>query len=112
MKKMKLSLKHLEVNSFEVSGKPTSLGTVKGNLTATESIRCLSELGCNTDEKTCGLTCINTCANSCQGTCEFTCPDTCNNNTCLQSCEICTPPTSQDTCDVFNCKDTRIIVCH
>ncbi len=88
MKKLKLDLDQLSVESFDTaptrSGQPD--GTVKGFATLPEIITCF------TCDATCSLTCELTCddptcstcnGNTCEGTCGgHTCNGTCGENTC------------------------------
>ncbi len=89
MKKLKLDLKDLKVESFEaVTLRNIKKGTVAANAPLTE--------GCPpTDGQTCPNTCYNTCANTCANTCGGTCP----NNTCANTCPDTCWPETQAECD-------------
>lgn len=93
MKKIRLSLSELKVDSFETIKQPKNIGTIKGNLTATESPQCKSEYDCNT-YKTCDATCLDLCdPPPSNNTCDISC-----NGTCV-SCV---------TCIVFDCKTINL----
>ncbi len=93
MKKLKLNLDDIKVESFETSANNLSaVGTVKGNATLTEYVTCN---GCT--HITCGNTCGNTCnGNTCDGN---TCDGTCDGNTCDGTCNVSCFGTCNDTCD-------------
>ncbi|HYR09772.1 MAG TPA: hypothetical protein VEQ60_18495 [Longimicrobium sp.] len=86
MKKMKLSLEQLAVDSFDTSAAPAKRGTVFGE-----------QCTCPTN---CTCPCMGTCAESCNGTCDYhyTCPATCYGGTCEHTCEQTCP--ALHTCDL------------
>ncbi len=94
MKKLKLSLDDLEVESFETTPEiADTKGTVVGygGGTAWGETCVASECG------SCGGTCFETCGNTCGGTCGRSCGGSCV-NTCLGTC-LCPPgPSGEDTC--------------
>ena len=88
MKKLKLHLEDLRIDSFQTSPPEKPKGTVFG-----EQCTCWTQCtcpGCPTCDAscngTCGASCNGTCAASCGGTCDYTCGNTCdytcNANTC------------------------------
>jgi hypothetical protein len=84
MKKLKLRLDDLRIDSFSTTRAQEPGGTVFG-----EQCTCQTQCTCpgNTCDGTCGDTCPNTCV---------TCPDTCF--TCPLSCV----PSCLGTCDYFD----------
>ena len=82
MKKMRLDIEQLAVESFGTAGPARPRGTVRGHVPETQLYpTCyLTECGQNT--------CAETCGNSCHGTCgEATCGEaTCGGATCI-TCE-------------------------
>jgi len=108
MKKIKLDLDKLVVDSFEVAPALDAPGTVQGYL-ITENTRraCSCAASCDgtcyatcdtcdascagTCAATCGATCQTcagqyTCNESCGGTCDFSCGDSCFGPSCFDSC--------------------------
>ncbi len=90
MKKLKLNLEDLTVESFEIKNDPEEFGTVKGFGKSFGVSGCLPE--CPSDW---------TCDATCPDTCEYTCDDpTCGGYTCYQTCDgggyTCPP---RFTCD-------------
>lgn len=88
MKKLKLRMDALRVESFEtVAGPGAARGTVRGNeptagCTETANPECTQAFACETYgdctmygscEGTCGNSCVDTCQVSCYGTCDETC---------------------------------------
>ncbi len=106
MKKLKLSLDDLEVESFETTPEITDTkGTVMGYGVNGFEDTCPTECTCDTcvcpgtGGNSCGGTCVSTCVSTC-GTCGGTCGNTCGNTcdgTCLATC-FCPPGPSGDTC--------------
>ena len=98
MKKLKLDLDDLKVESFETTPEVSnSRGTVVGygfntfgRCETFDLLTCFEP--CETN--TCGHTCANTCANTCGSTCGNTCGATCG-STCGSTCGC--PPTDTDT---------------
>ncbi len=82
MKKLKLNLDDLKVESFETTPEqPKPKGTVVGNAEPTELQPCdysenPTDCLCVTYAATCPNTCYNTCASTCS-TCGSTCEQTC-----------------------------------
>jgi hypothetical protein len=104
MKKLKLDLDDLRVDSFDTTPAAAAgeRGTVHGQYPETYR-------GCNTDEETCDScfgSCGDTCGYSCNGTCG-TCAESCNGtcNTCYTNCGSCP---GQWSCDpsCYSCCDT------
>jgi hypothetical protein len=100
MKKMKLNVEALAVESFDTSGDAPKRGTVFG-----EQCTCYTDCtcpGCNTCDESCNGTCAgqHTCGgqNTCggQATCDATC-DTCYYTGCAYSCFDC-PTGSSGIC--------------
>lgn len=79
MKKLKLALDDLAVETFDTTPAAREKGTVVGEQ---EPCTCPTQCTCPT---------CPTCCN----TCEATCPYTCDDNTCANTCE--------NTCDDFTC---------
>ena len=102
MKKLKLNLDDLKVESFQVTPEDEAAGegTVEGYCYDCETFFGPSCRVCPTDvctnntlcgQNTCAATCPNTCPNTCANTCPNTCAHTCAGNTCVG-------PTCFDTC--------------
>lgn len=103
MKKLRLELDALRVESFDTAGGAGGRGTVQGhNVTYGESWDWPCEpvdsdytadpAQCQTQAYTCAASCNGTC-HSCNGTCHScyaTCYGSCQ-RTCDNSCEICIP---------------------
>ena len=87
MKKLKLRLEDLKVESFETApeGDPTPQGTVFAYISPGPGNTC--DAGCANS------TCVNTCADTCGDTCNTTCVL----NTC-GTCQTCGGPTCEQTC--------------
>ena len=90
MKKLKLSVEDLKVQSFNVNENNSNGGVVANNPTPYSG--CLETCGisvcvgeCLTDAGTCVGTCNDTCGNTCGNTCNNTCQNTCG-VTCGQNC--------------------------
>jgi hypothetical protein len=82
MKKVKLNLDAIRVDTFEVTQAPGTRGTVRGHV-----VCCVC--GCDPCCCTCCDTCQATCAASCQ-TCPDSCWGTCVDPTCQgRSCDYC-----------------------
>jgi hypothetical protein len=87
MKKLKLQLDELQVESFHTARAEAPRGTVQGNQPTrlctgygcTDYVDCTIDFGCAPDtqdascEGTCGNTCYDTCLVSCNGTCDGAC---------------------------------------
>ena len=107
MKKMKLDLDELTVDSFDTSSAGPRAGTVFG-----EQCTCYTNCtcpGCPTCAQscngTCGDSCNGTCGDSCYGTCagqyscDYTC-DSCYYTQCANSCYGC-PTVSGGPCECW-----------
>ena len=80
MKKLKLNLDDLKVESFLTSSKTNGKGTIHGNVTGGHE-DCHTEFGYPTCDE--AWTCARTCEGTCEGnTCTPTCPNTCEGYTC------------------------------
>lgn len=112
MRKLKLDLDHLAVESFDTNPpEGAQRGTVLG-LAPTRFDTCL----CTGGGATCGLSCDPGCDNSVGGTCDVSCNGTCvgscncTGNSCYGSC-IATCNASCDTC-LTNCQqESCVYVC-
>lgn len=106
MKKMKLTLDDLLIDSFSTTPVRKQQGTVYG-----EQCTCYTACtcpGCPTCDASCngscgGASCIDTCAASCYGTCDAscngTCDYTCGGNTCDPTCAgWATQPSPREVC--------------
>jgi len=89
MKKLKLNLDEIKVESFQTVQALINKGTVLGNDEWTVTCPPDTEAGCATEAATCPNTCVNTCAATCPNTCIATCVASCN-GTCDGTCG-CTP---------------------
>jgi hypothetical protein len=100
MKKLKLDLDALDVETFDPSPLEDGQGTVLGEQWGGTQFSCV---GCFTARFTCGQMCVTklgtciTCQRSCYGTCYVscqrtcvTCEVTCGINTCI-TCDTCRP---------------------
>ncbi|MGD8778122.1 MAG: pinensin family lanthipeptide [Ignavibacteria bacterium] len=98
MKKLKLNLEDLKVESFSTEDIDKRQGTVVGNLTGTNAA-CESCAGFETCDACTGFSCPNTCyEDTCEGyscyytncgtpsECVATCGETCYDNTCKKTC--------------------------
>ena len=93
MKKMKLSLDDLKVESVQTtpeSNAPAE-GTVFGYISCDQTWckecppgGCPSQV--NTCQSTCGSSCNGTCTESCNGTCDNSCNGGCGGQTCPEIC--------------------------
>ena len=90
MRKVKLDLDAIQVESFEASGGGGTRGTVRGHLCPC----------CCCDP------CCCTCCDTCQATCPATCPYTCAGDTCI-SCPGDTCAWTCETCYVKICDYTE-----
>ena len=98
MRKVKLQLESLAVESFDTSPPEPAEGTVAAHQVWLTDATCLNSCGgscfltCGTCYNTCFQSCPNTCWISCGGTCrEYTCA-----YTCLRTCLYCAR--TADTC--------------
>jgi hypothetical protein len=82
MKKLKLHLDDLQIDSFQTTPAEKPKGTVFG-----EQCTCYTQCTCPG---------CPTCDASCNGTCDATCPNTCF------TCELSCRPSCLGTCDYFN----------
>lgn len=110
MKKLKLNLEELKVESFDTSSSiGKSKNTVRGYATGDSNSTCNTSVcdePCNfTDclnDNTCIATCANTCGVTCGHSCNGTCHDTCDGITCDISCLRTCYPTNCNT-DCVTC---------
>lgn len=96
MRKLKLDLETLAVESFHTGSERNRAGTVHGYVT-------LAAQGCNTDMSCQGTCGGNTCWDTCGGCPSYYCVDTdygsCGVDTCAASCGVCDPTVNdQNTC--------------
>lgn len=77
MKKLRLNLEELGVESFDTTREAREKGTVVGEQQCTCPTACTCP-GCPTCANTCAQTCDDyTCAVSCGGSCGYSCPPPC-----------------------------------
>ena len=101
MRKLRLQLEDLRIESFTTTSSQKEKGTVFGEQCTCQTA--CSCPGCPTCDAscngTCGGTCAGTCEASCNGTCDYSC-DTCGGScggagdSCYQTCALysgCTP---------------------
>jgi hypothetical protein len=94
MKKLKLDLEDLSVESFATTPEPRAEGgTVFG-----QQCTCYTQCTCP-GCPTCDASCNGTCGGTCGGTCDASC-----NGTCDGSCDFSCGDTCGDTC--FGCNAT------
>lgn len=91
MRKLKLSLDDLRVDSFHAVAHPADAGTVVGH---TGKSYCESDSVCDT----CPLSCAGSCQ-SCYDTCLFTCEDSCQCSGNVSACGGCQ---TWETCAVVD----------
>ena len=97
MKKMKLNLEALAIESFDTTHPPAKRGTVFGD-------QCTCPTNCTCPGcPTCDGTCPQTCGDSCNGTCggQWTCDPTCDScyfTGCVNTCYNC-PTVSGGVCE-------------
>jgi hypothetical protein len=99
MKKMKLNLEQLAVDSFDTSAAAEKRGTVFGEqCTCPTNCTCP---GCPTCYESCNGTCGDSCYGTCAGqhTCDGTC-DSCYFTQCANSCYGC-PTVSGAPCECW-----------
>jgi hypothetical protein len=89
MKKLKLHLDDLQIDSFQTTSAEKPKGTVFG-----EQCTCYTQCTCP-GCPTCYASCNGTCAASCYGSCGATCDASCG-GTCDYACEY---TAGGDTCD-------------
>ena len=111
MKKLKLDMDDLRVESFHTAGAPTlKRGTVRGHATlrhCTEFVDCTIDfgcgtVGCGTGDCTNVASCNGTCDASCNGSCA-SCAATCGNScggTCDATCASCAYSCYETNCCV------------
>ncbi|HEX8318933.1 hypothetical protein [Longimicrobium sp.] len=96
MKKLRLQLEDLRIDSFSTTPVEKEKGTVFGEqCTCNTACSCP---GCPTCDASCNGTCAATCDASCNGTCDYSC-NTCGGScgagdSCYQTCALysgCTP---------------------
>jgi hypothetical protein len=90
MKKLKLRLDDLRVDTFDTSAGRKEKGTVFG-----EQCTCYTQCTCPGCP-----TCYASCNGSCDASCNGTCGDTCDAS-CQGTCDYC-GPSYANTCDGFN----------
>ncbi|HEX8906255.1 MAG TPA: hypothetical protein VF771_15505 [Longimicrobiaceae bacterium] len=101
MKKMKLHLDDLMIDSFSTTPARRQKGTVYG-----EQCTCYTACtcpGCPTCDASCNGSCVDTCANSCYGTCDASCNGTCD--------YTCGGYTCDPTCAGWNTQPSPREVC-
>lgn len=77
MRKLKLDLDSLRVDSFETNDEEkVPRGTVRGHVDYTNPIVCDTAVDCSFN--TCLSNCFTECAVTCYQTCEFTCEMSCH----------------------------------
>jgi hypothetical protein len=92
MKKLKLRLDDLRIDSFDTTAPQKAKGTVFG-----EQCTCYTQCTCP-GCPTCDASCNGTCGASCNGTCDASCNGTCDfycNGTYEMSCNGYTCPTAE-----------------
>ncbi len=87
MRRLKLDLKDLKVESFETNSSDRKKGTVLGQSGAGCTLPACTEFDPTCDstclfQPTCDETCPNTCGNTCP-TCHWSCVGTCDDITCF-----------------------------
>jgi hypothetical protein len=92
MKKLKLRLDDLQVDTFQTTSAPKQKGTVFG-----EQCTCYTQCTCP-GCPTCDASCNGTCDASCNGTCDASC-----NGTCGDTCEYTCDYSCGYTCDGQTC---------
>jgi hypothetical protein len=108
MKKVKLDLDAIQVDTFEVTQTPSGRGTVQGHV-------CCACCGCDPCCCTCCDTCAATCAASCQScqTCLDSCWGTCVDPTCAgRSCDICFSDACYTYQQPYNLDLQAAIICY
>jgi len=97
MKKLRLQIEDLLIDSFTTTPPEKPKGTVFG-----EQCTCYTNCtcpGCPTCDASCNGTCDASCNGSCAATCDASCYGSCDwtcGNTCGDSCDGYTCPTSPD----------------
>jgi len=76
MRKLKLNLEALHVDSFEITDEDARRGTVHGHVDYTHPIVCDTAVDCSYN--TCQSNCFTECAVTCYQTCEYTCEMSCH----------------------------------
>ncbi|HEX2205649.1 MAG TPA: hypothetical protein VHG91_20220 [Longimicrobium sp.] len=101
MKKLRLEVEHLSVQTFHVTpGRAGERGTVWGAISYPAPATCVNT---DCDQNTCG-TCNNTCPDSCYQSCVGTCGNSCL-GTCVEpTCASCAVTCGEGTC--ISCEAT------
>jgi hypothetical protein len=102
MRKLKLQLEDLMIDSFTTTPAEKAKGTVFG-----EQCTCYTACtcpGCPTCYASCGGSCDATCNGTCGATCDWSCGGTCeyscNGDTCVAGCETyATSPGPNQVCN-------------
>jgi hypothetical protein len=115
MKKLKLDLDALSVDTFDPTPPEGEQGTVLGEQIAVTLVSCnapcISLVGtcyasCLATCITCNLSCYRTCGVTCQFTCQytcFTCRPTCGPNTCITCPTGCGATVCGPLCNTLVC---------
>ncbi|WP_420127491.1 hypothetical protein [Longimicrobium sp.] len=99
MKKLRLSLDDITVESFSTLSPRLRLGTVAANqMSATTCQQIICDCTTQGFEQTC-----QTCGASCNGTCDASCNGTCNG---------CPEPSANGTCAGWTCEGTCGFTCN
>ncbi len=111
MKKIKLSINELKVESFATISAQKPKGTVKMQISGYDNTICISEIpdpNCTIYQECRDTMGIITCAGTCKNTCNETCNITCNGNyTCIHSCPH-TPECYISDDNNTECNDCRL----
>jgi hypothetical protein len=109
MKKLRLQLDDLRIDSFETTAAEKPRGTVFG-----EQCTCWTQCGQNTCPgcPTCDASCNGTCAASCANTCAYTCDDASCAGTCGETCDYSCGDTCFVSCRMTECWQGAYCVVH
>jgi hypothetical protein len=90
MKKLRLSLDALQVDTFDPASTDAGQGTVVGEQIGTVAVSCRGTcVTCGASCFTCALSCGATCGGSCFATCDYSCEgSTCQGPSCIPTCEL------------------------
>lgn len=101
MKKLRLQLDDLRIDSFDTTAPQKAKGTVFG-----EQCTCYTNCtcpGCPTCYQSCNGSCDASCNGSCGATCDGTCGATCE-DTCYNTCAVSCGATCEFSCDhMYTC---------
>jgi hypothetical protein len=118
MKKLKLDLDQLHVESFDTRAQERTRGTVAGHVPLSYDTNCYNcdpslDYTCDSCDVSCAGSCVDTCADTCANTCPATCQYSCNGtcascvDTCAYTCDTCAV-SCNDTCGYYCTRPVKV----